>query len=130
MLHVYEWFVAQVGYMSATDVSLIQCVQVLWERKQRTNKLRNRSKGVDPYQVPDPYLVLLMCLLVPCVTCSCMVADLSPFALHLICLTSGPRKVDARRFACQHTRHRRCRTMVALARLYCRETRRHQTPFG
>ena len=68
----YGWFVAQVGYMSATDVSLIQCVQVLWERKQRTNKLRNRSKGVDPYQVPDPYLVLLMCLLVPCVTCSCM----------------------------------------------------------
>ena len=68
----YGWFVAQVGYMSATDVSLIKRVQVLWERKQRTNKLRNRSKGVDPYQVPDPYLVLLMCLLVPCVTCSCM----------------------------------------------------------
>ena len=68
----YGWFVAQVGYMSATDVSLIQCVQVLWERKQRTNKLRNRSKGVDPYQVPDPYLVLLMCLVVSCLTCSCM----------------------------------------------------------
>ena len=68
MLHVYEWFVAQVGYMSATDVSLIQCVQVLWERKQRTNKLRNRSKGVDPYQVPEPYLVLRMCLSVSCLT--------------------------------------------------------------